>query len=238
MTKQNIVCIFAHPDDEAFGPGGMIAKWAQTNNVYLICVTDGSNPNAHIKDLANIRNEELNISAKILGIKKIFFLGFCDGELKNNIYHKVAKDIENILKELKPSVLLTFEMRGVSGHIDHVLVSLVSTYLFEKLKFIKKIYYYAELKLISKLMKNYFIYFPEGYDKAEVDLVENVSSVIDIKIKAIKSHISQTKDMGLILKKFKYLPAEEYFFVKEKNLKSKLFEAKYLSTKLVKALLH
>jgi len=73
--KKNIFCIFAHPDDEAFGPSGIIAKWAEENNVYLICVTDGSHPNGGKKKLDKVRRKELLVSAKILGVKKVFFLG-------------------------------------------------------------------------------------------------------------------------------------------------------------------
>ncbi|MBP9816108.1 PIG-L family deacetylase [Candidatus Woesebacteria bacterium] len=37
----NIVAIFAHPDDEAFGPGGTLAKLSNEHDVYIICVTSG-----------------------------------------------------------------------------------------------------------------------------------------------------------------------------------------------------
>lgn len=237
MKKKTIVCIFAHPDDEAFGPSGTIAKWSKENNVYLICVTDGSNPNSGIKELNKIRKKELEASAKILGIKKVYFLKYCDGELNNNIYHKVSDDISKILHELKPSILLTYEMHGVSGHIDHIFVSMVSSYLFRKLKFIKKIYYFAEHKLISQLMKNYFVFFPEGYDESEVDQIEDVSEVNNIRISAAKAHLSQKKDMDMIIKKFKFLPARELFFVEDRSLKSRISEANFSAVNLTKALL-
>lgn len=217
MESKNIVCIFAHPDDEAFGPSGIIANWSEAgNNVYIICVTDGSDPNSGIQELKNIRIKELQKSAEILGVKKVFFLNYCDGELRNNIYHEVADDIKKILQTLKPSTLLTFEMRGVSGHIDHIFVSMVSTYLYQKLKFIRNIFYFAEFKLVSRLMKNYFVYFPEGYDRNTIDHVENVKAVMAKKVLAIKAHTSQKHDGLWVLGKLKLLPKEELFFVKQK----------------------
>lgn len=66
--NKTIVAIFAHPDDEAFGPAGTLAKLSQTHDVYLICVTRGNaNGNA---SLGKIRTKELKQSANILGIKK------------------------------------------------------------------------------------------------------------------------------------------------------------------------
>jgi LmbE family N-acetylglucosaminyl deacetylase len=214
--KENIVCVFAHPDDEAMGPSGIIAKWALRNNVYLICVTDGSQPNRGVKKLAQTRKQELLNSAKILGIKKVYFLGYRDGELRNNIYHKVAKDIEKILIKLKPKILLTFETRGVSGHLDHVFVSLVTSFVFQKLKFIKKIYYAAILKKHSQQIKDYFIYFPEGYDRDQIDHIEDVAGVWDKKIEAIKAHKSQKRDVNRILKRMKTSATDEFFLVRKR----------------------
>jgi len=41
LNNKTIVAIFAHPDDEAFGPAGTLAKFAETNTVYLLCATKG-----------------------------------------------------------------------------------------------------------------------------------------------------------------------------------------------------
>lgn len=216
-NKNNIVAIFAHPDDEAFGPAGTIAKLAEKNNIYLICATKGEAGEGDTKKLAAVRSRELRESAKILKVKEIYFLGFKDGTLSNSLYHKMAEKIEKILKKLKPNTIITFEPRGVSGHIDHITVSMVSSYLFDRLSFIKKIMYYCiSEKNREKLFYKYFIYFPPGYKKSQIDEIIDISANWETKIKAMKAHISQWKDAQWIIKKEKDLPREECFLTKTK----------------------
>ncbi len=221
MPKKT-VCIFAHPDDEAFGPSGTIAKFAQEGEVSLICVTDGNDHTNGTKGLSDIRKGELKKSASILGVKRVYFLGFPDGELCNNIYHKIVKKIQKVLDVIKPDTLITFEPRGVSGHIDHIFCSMISSYIFRETKHIKKLLYFCIPKLSSNFMKDYFIYFPPGYSKKEVDLIINVSEFWDLKIKSLKCHQSQKKDVDEMLgfmklaKFFKFFPREEYFLTLKK----------------------
>src|SRR6185436_20606573 len=102
---KSVVAVFAHPDDEAFGSAGTLALLAKEREVYLICVTDGSagmNSSKKTKALAEIRQEELLNSAKVLGIKEVFFLDYKDGSLSNNLYHEIADKIQKILEEIKP----------------------------------------------------------------------------------------------------------------------------------------
>src|SRR3989339_614916 len=206
IPPKKIVCIFAHPDDEAMGPGGTIVHFLKEGcKVYLICVTSG-NANGS-SELGEIRKKELQKSTKILGINNnnLYLLGFDDGTLNNNNYHLVVEKIEKILFDIKPDTLLTYNMKGVSGHLDHIAVSMQTSYLFERLKFVKK------------LMGNkYFVYFPEGLDKNDMDLTVDVSSYLDTKIKAIKAHFLQTKNKEIMFLFFKRLLKEEYFKVIQK----------------------
>lgn len=216
-----IVGIFAHPDDESFGPSGTIAKLAQKNDVYIICATSGEEGENHLtrkskKTIAEIRRDELKKSAKVLGVKKVYFLGFKDGTLCNNLYHELAEKITHKLKTLKPEILITFEPHGVSGHIDHITVSMVTSYVFEQLPFVKKVMYHAIHKSRAAERKGYFIYFPEGYDESEIDETVDVSDVWDTKVEAMKQHKSQLKDMQNILAQAGNFPKKEYFLVKEK----------------------
>jgi LmbE family N-acetylglucosaminyl deacetylase len=207
----NIVAIFAHPDDESFGPGGTLALLSKDHAVYIICVTSGD-----VGGPGDIREKEIEASAKILGIKKVFLLRYGDGTLSNNIYHNVADDIQQILNLYKPEKLLTFESKGISGHIDHIAISMVTTFLFEKLEYAKELWYFCISKAHRTLIKDYFIYFPQGYERDEVDEVVDVSDVWDVRIASMHCHQSQKSDMEFIEKNLQSLPREEYFLVKRK----------------------
>lgn len=216
---KRIVGIFAHPDDEAMGPGGTLAQLAKNHEVYLICVTSGEASGKTPEEklvIGEIRRKELEKSAEILGIKEVFFLGYEDGELRNNIYHQLAGDIAKKIEDLRPDTLLTFEMRGVSGHIDHITVSMVTTFVFQKYSFLKKVMYYVIPKKESKRMRDYFIYFPQGYEEQEVDEVRDISDVWDTKVQAMMAHTSQMKDVESMLEHTTDLPRKEYFLVFQK----------------------
>lgn len=213
---ERCVCVFAHPDDEAFGPSGTIAALAERGEVYLICVTNGKDRTNKFKNLAKIREKELRKSSKLLGVKKVFYLNYEDGELSNNKYHKVAKEIELILEKIKPDTLVTFEMRGVSGHIDHIFCSMVTSYLFRKLSYVKRVMYFALLKEVSDKMEDYFIYFPQGFGEKEVDEVIDVSKFWDKKVAAIKAHKYQLKDGERVLSMLSNLPKKRIIFCPKK----------------------
>lgn len=113
--------------------------------------------------------------------------------------------------------VISFEMRGVSGHIDHVAISMITTYLFEKKKYIDEVWYFCISKEHRSLIDDYFICFPPGYEKDEVDEIVDVSEVWSQRIQAINCHTSQEKDMRETLSELNILPKEEYFLVKKKD---------------------
>jgi len=218
IVPRKLVCIFAHPDDESLGPGGTIAYFAQSAEIHLICVTNGDADSKFThgkisgKALGKIRRVELQNAAEILGIRSVTFLDFKDGELSNNNYHDVSNKVKKVLDEIKPDSLMTLYIDGVSGHLDHVAVSMETSYLFEKLKYVKNLFYYVQNRKIKKLMgSRYFIYFPIGFSENEVDWVSDVSEVYKTKIKAMQAHKSQLKDFFLIKTLFGKLIKKEYF---------------------------
>ncbi len=218
--RKTVLCVIAHPDDEAFGPSGTLAKLTVNHDVHIVCVTDGeSDARFHSQGgkLAIIRDEELRASAKVIGAKEVHFLHFKDGSLCNNLYHEVANKLQELCEAIKPSLLITTELRGVSGHLDHVAVAMITSYVYRQNRLIDAIWYNCASKSSSNLMKNYFVFFPEGFEKNDVDLIVNVRSVFRKKIAAAMCHKTQKKDALRVIAKWLVSPKEEWFFVTARN---------------------
>jgi LmbE family N-acetylglucosaminyl deacetylase len=218
LSPKKVVCVFAHPDDEAFGPAGTIAYLSKKSEVHLVCVTCGDSEKRFSlsgldgEKLRGIRENELKESASILGVKSITLLGFKDGALCNNNYHSVAEKIKLVLDDIKPDTLLTFNTDGVSGHLDHIAVAMEVTYLFEKLKYVKNLIYFVQDAETKKIIKSkYFVYFPQGFKRNDVDWVHDVSEFYKTKISAMKAHKSQLKDYILFKSLFGKLMKTEMF---------------------------
>ena len=109
-----ILVIVAHPDDEVLGCGGAIASYSnQGHDVTSVIFTYGENANLNEspKKLAKTRSKESIRAGKILGVKKMYFLGLPDNTLSDEIKNKdLSKKILKIIKERKPNIILTHSL--------------------------------------------------------------------------------------------------------------------------------
>lgn len=216
MMKR-LLCVFAHPDDEAFGPGGTIAKCARAGvEVHLLCATKGEAGEWENKfKVGEVRAEELQRSAEILGVKRVEFLGIKDGTICNNLYHDIAAKIMAKIKAFKPQVILTIDRLGVSGHLDHIGISMITTYSFLHTNIANKLYYYCRLKskIFDRFAHSYFVYFPQGYNPDQITTTVDTKAVWALKVEAIKQHQSQQQDVNRVLLYQQLQPKKEVFIL-------------------------
>lgn len=216
MKKPVAFAIFAHPDDESFGPGGTIALLTQTHDVYCICATRGESGEDHSgtqHSLPEKREEELRRASAHLGVKQVFFLDFIDGELKNNSYHSVADKIGEITDKYSPEIFMTYEPNGISGHLDHIAVSMITTFVFYKKEYVRELHYFCLDEEQRGVGQTYFVYFPPGKKDSEISKRVDIMPVLDKKIAAIKEHKSQIRDVEVMLEKHKTKRLEECFII-------------------------
>ncbi|KJR45032.1 N-acetyl-1-D-myo-inosityl-2-amino-2-deoxy-alpha-D-glucopyranoside deacetylase MshB [Desulfosporosinus sp. I2] len=123
MADQMLL-IFAHPDDESFALGGTIAKYAQRGvNITLVVATKGeAGKTADLcqkEELGLFREQELIRAAKVLGIAEVIFLGYLDKEVPIAPPLEIVETLVRIIRKRRPQVVVTFGADGASGHRDH-----------------------------------------------------------------------------------------------------------------------
>lgn len=220
MRKTAFV-ILAHPDDESFGPGGTVALLSQTHDIYLFCATKGEAGEDHSEkggeiSLPEKRAQELREASKILGVKEVVFLGYQDGQLCNNLYHEIAGKIAPYIQKLQPERIITSEPRGISGHLDHIAMSMIASYLYVKSDCVRELHYFCLSEDQRGTAQEYFVYLPPGYKDYDISLRVDITPVLDKKIAAIKQHVSQIKDVERILALHKTKRLEECFIILKK----------------------
>jgi LmbE family N-acetylglucosaminyl deacetylase len=124
-----LMALFAHPDDEAFGTGGSLAKYAAEGcEVYLVTATRGEAGEIVVPELTTpanlpyVREQELRCACEIYGIHAPRFLDYPDGLLPIIHQGQAVGKLVLLIRELKPDVLITFGLDGIYGHYDHIAV--------------------------------------------------------------------------------------------------------------------
>lgn len=205
---KKLLAVFAHPDDESFGPGGTLAKYAREGvEIHILCATRGEAGGGTCEE----RTKELLGAAKVLGVKRVDFLDLEDGEICNNQYHDLAGKILEKIEAFKPSVILTFDLYGASGHLDHIAVALTTTYAFKKQTLASKLYYFTRPDF--KESEDYFIYIPPAHKEEEITTIIDVSDVWEVKIEAMRKHKTQKEDFERLLRLYASVPHEDRFIL-------------------------
>lgn len=228
MVKQVYIGIFAHPDDESFGPSGSLYTYIQQGaDVHLISATTGQsgiNLDNH-QDLGAIRYKEWLTAGKILGARSQHCLERHDGELSNNAFHAIANEVNTIVKTILNNykddavcTLVTFEPNGISGHIDHIVMSNITSYVFETLHKkdtrIHDVHYYCISENEVPQPSIDYVYMPRGKRMQEISFANDISDVFDIKKRIMRAHVSQRNDAEDIIARFEKMPVKNEYFIR------------------------
>lgn len=136
---KTLLAIFAHPDDESFGIGATLAKYADEGaSVYYLCGTRGESGTVDpalmrgYTDVGELRSAELECASRELGLAGVRYLGFRDSGMPgspdnrhpNSLFcatvDAVAERIAAQIEELQPGVVITHDKFGGYGHPDHI----------------------------------------------------------------------------------------------------------------------
>ncbi|MEK3885746.1 bacillithiol biosynthesis deacetylase BshB2 [Paenibacillus sp. PL2-23] len=190
----HILVILPHPDDEAFGLSGTLAKEISSGAlVTYACLTLGEMgrnmgipPFANRESLKHIRKLELEASCEAIGIQDLRLLGFHDKTIEFEDPQLLDEKIGELLAELRPHRVYTF-YPGYSVHPDHDACGA------------------AVVRSVSKLPEKdrppvYCIAFSRNHEEAigQAEVLVDVRDYMTQKLASIRAHRTQFQAPELV----------------------------------------
>lgn len=216
VDGQRMVVAVAHPDDETFGCGSLIAYAAARGvEVTIVCATRGEAgspaPGSGIDaaDLAVVRADELHQAATMLGAHRVVLLSYRDsgmdgepapGTLCAGSLPGLVTELAALVDEVRPHVIVTLD--GSDGHRDHVRMREAMLLAFKQSSWqVERVYLHC---LPRRLMRqwvdrlhakepgsNYLHLGQLGTPDDELTTVIDTSALLDLRERAIAVHASQ-----------------------------------------------
>jgi LmbE family N-acetylglucosaminyl deacetylase len=197
---ERVMVVTAHPDDSEFGAGGTIARLvANGAEVTYVIVTNGNKGSSDrtmtSERLATIREEEQRNAARTLGVARVEFLGYPDGEVEDT--RDLRRDVSREIRRFRPDLVVcqnpnrTYNL-GAS-HRDHrtvggVVLDCVYPLARDHLAFPELMPEFEP----HRVREVYVMQWNEPH------IVSDISEVIDLKLKALACHASQFKDFAAV----------------------------------------
>ncbi len=194
---ERVLVVAAHPDDADFGAAGTLAGFtAKGIEVTLLCVTrgeQGARPGADIGTIAALREREQRAASAVLGIGDVRFLdGHRDGWVQPSF--DLQRDIVRVIREVRPQRILcqsperNYE-RIFGSHPDHLAAGDAT---------VRAAYPAAENPFAWPELGLDFWHVGELWLMAhpEPDHAVDITEVFDVKVAALREHVSQTGHRG------------------------------------------
>ncbi|MDR4249773.1 bacillithiol biosynthesis deacetylase BshB2 [Bacillus pumilus] len=189
--NEHVLVMLPHPDDESFGVAGLIAQSRKRGiPVTYACGTlgemgrnMGSPTYANRETLPELRKQELINACKEMNITDLRMLGLRDKTLEFEDDEYLADVMENIIDEVKPTLIVTF-YPGHGVHPDHDATGeAVIRALYRKKKEDRPVTYcMAITRNREEVLGN-------------ADIMIDITDVADIKLNALRAHRTQTEGM-------------------------------------------
>jgi LmbE family N-acetylglucosaminyl deacetylase len=200
---RRVLVVAAHPDDIDFGCGGTVAAWTAAGIEIAYCVlTDGDaggfDPDVPRSEIAGIRRQEQRKAAAVLGVEEVAFLGYPDGRLTVTL--ELRRDISRVIRQVRPDRVVTQppsrDLRSMYGsHPDHIAAgeaTLCAVYPDARNPFA-----HPELLADEGLEAHTIGQTWVTCNNERAEHYVDVTGTIDLKIAALREHVSQTAHMDL-----------------------------------------
>jgi LmbE family N-acetylglucosaminyl deacetylase len=133
MPGRTILVVVAHPDDAELSCAGAVARWTREGSrAVLLVATNGARGgkyrDADHASMAQLRWEEQQEAAKVIGFEEVVSLDFADGELQNDMALRSAL-VEQIRRIRADTAILldpltVIHRNSYVNHRDHRMLGM------------------------------------------------------------------------------------------------------------------
>ena len=180
-----ILYVFAHPDDESFGPARAISKQRrQGHEVYLLTLTRGGATRLRHKfgysvdEMGEVRYKEMLDVAKTLDLTEMTVLDLPDSGLKEMDPREIEAVVAEHIEAIQPQVVVTYAVHGISGFFDHLVnhavVKRVFVELRERVSYLKRLAFFT---LTEEEAAEFDFFHLTGSKPQDIDAVLTVDEV-------------------------------------------------------------
>ncbi|MDD5680705.1 MAG: PIG-L family deacetylase [Candidatus Omnitrophica bacterium] len=188
--KKRILIVAAHPDDEALGCGGTVARLIKEGHeAFTLILGEGITSRDRRRDVhrreADIKKlrGEAGRANKILGVKEVYFFDFPDNRFDTVALLDIVKAVEEVKRRIKPSIIFTHYEKDLN--VDHQIVykAVITAARPVKEESVKEIY-------SSEMPSSTEWSYPLAFSP---DIFFDISGTIHTKLNALKAYETELR---------------------------------------------
>jgi LmbE family N-acetylglucosaminyl deacetylase len=129
-AHRRLLLVFAHPDDESVFAAGVASRTAAEGGMVGLCTATpgdrgklGDPPVCAREHLGAVRQAELMTACRVVGVSTVRVLGYQDRALAIAPPDTIRRQLVEVIRAVRPQVVITFEPNGSNLHPDHVAIS-------------------------------------------------------------------------------------------------------------------
>ena len=216
--RPRLLVVVAHPDDESFGCGSLIAHAARGGAAVTVCCAtrgeagepatgSGVEPDA----LPAVRERELRDAAALLGASDVVLLDFVDSGMAGDApsstlvgaaFEDVVDTVAAVVASVEPGVVVTMDESGGDGHRDHVRIAAATIEAVRRRPGPHLYQWCLSRSLLGRWVEALRAELPEsehldldpttmGRPDEDITTVLDVADLVPLRWEAIRAHRSQ-----------------------------------------------
>jgi LmbE family N-acetylglucosaminyl deacetylase len=190
----DVMVVAPHPDDAEFGVAGTVARWTQEGKkvVYVVCTSGEkgtSDRTVQPAKLAELREQEQQAAATLLGVQEVIFLRYPDQGLEDT--PEFRKQIVRLIRQYRPALVVTSDpYRRYIWHRDHRITGQVV--LDAVFPFARD--YLAYPELLKDGLEPHKVQELLFWAADDINYRSDITATFELKLAALRCHESQMKE--------------------------------------------